>query len=451
MQGGRPDTIAAISTPPGRGGIGIVRVSGPAVPELAARICGRLPQPRAAVRARFRDAAGEIVDEGLALYFPAPESFTGEHVLELHGHGGAVVMDMLLASVLEAGARLARPGEFSQRAFLNDKMDLAQAEAVADLIDSASRTAALSAQRTLQGEFSRRINAVVDALVDLRVYVEGAIDFPEEEIDFLAQGAIAERIDGVLKQLEAVQAEAVQGCLLHEGMTVVIAGAPNVGKSSLLNRISGRDAAIVTEVPGTTRDVLREYIHLDGLPLNVVDTAGLRVTEDQVEREGIARAKTEISSADVVLAMVDDREQSDCEAQALLEEFSHGPEFILVRNKIDLSGSAPGVLETPFGKEIRISAKTGAGLEDLVTALKAAVGYRQAGEGSFTARRRHLEAIRAAMDQGRAARAQCRRRPAGELIAEDLRQMQRSLGEITGTFTSDDLLDRIFSSFCIGK
>ncbi len=451
MQDGGPDTIAAISTPPGRGGIGIVRVSGPAVPELATRICGRLPQPRAAVRARFRDAAGEIVDEGLVLYFPAPKSFTGEHVLELHGHGGAVVMDMLLASVLEAGARLARPGEFSQRAFLNDKMDLAQAEAVADLIDSASRTAALSAQRTLQGEFSRRINAVVDALVDLRAYVEGAIDFPEEEIDFLAEGAIAERIDGVLQQLEAVQAQAMQGCLLREGMTVVIAGAPNVGKSSLLNRISGRDAAIVTEVPGTTRDVLREYIHLDGLPLNVVDTAGLRVTQDQVEQEGIARARTEISSADVVLAMVDDREQNDREVKALLEEFSHGPEFILVRNKIDLSGSAPGLLETPFGKEIRISAKTGAGLEDLVTALKAAVGYRQAGEGSFTARRRHLEAIRAAIKQGRAAKAQCRRRPAGELIAEDLRQMQRSLGEITGTFTSDNLLDRIFSSFCIGK
>ncbi len=451
MQDGGPDTIAAISTPPGRGGIGIVRVSGPAVPELATRICGRLPQPRAAVRARFRDAAGEIVDEGLVLYFPAPKSFTGEHVLELHGHGGAVVMDMLLASVLEAGARLARPGEFSQRAFLNDKMDLAQAEAVADLIDSASRTAALSAQRTLQGEFSRRINAVVDALVDLRAYVEGAIDFPEEEIDFLAEGAIAERIDGVLQQLEAVQAQAMQGCLLREGMTVVIAGAPNVGKSSLLNRISGRDAAIVTEVPGTTRDVLREYIHLDGLPLNVVDTAGLRVTQDQVEQEGIARARTEISSADVVLAMVDDREQNDREVKALLEEFSHGPEFILVRNKIDLSGSAPGLLETPFGKEIRISAKTGAGLEDLVTALKAAVGYRQAGEGSFTARRRHLEAIRAAIEQGRAAKAQCRRRPAGELIAEDLRQMQRSLGEITGTFTSDNLLDRIFSSFCIGK
>ncbi len=451
MQGGTADTIAAISTPPGRGGIGIVRVSGPAVPEIAARVCGRPPEPRIAVNALFRDAGGEIVDQGLALYFPAPRSFTGEHVLELHGHGGAVVMDLLLACALEAGARLARPGEFSQRAFLNDKMDLAQAEAVADLIDSASRTAALSAQRTLQGAFSRRINAIVDALIELRAYVEGAIDFPEEEIDFLSEGAVGARVDDILGRLEAVKAEAVQGCLLREGMTVVIAGAPNVGKSSLLNRLSGRDAAIVTEVPGTTRDVLREYIHLDGLPLNVVDTAGLRATQDRVEREGIARAKTEISSADVVLAMVDDREQNDAEVRALLEEFSDGPDFMLVRNKIDLSGGAPGVRELSFGNEICISAKTGEGLDHLVAALKAAVGYRQAGEGSFTARRRHLEAIGAAIEHGRAARAQCGAQPCGELIAEDLRQMQRSLGEITGTFTSDDLLERIFSSFCIGK
>ena len=451
MQGDTIDTIAAIATPPGRGGIGIVRVSGPAVPDIAARICGRLPEPRSAIHSRFCNAASETVDEGLALYFPAPKSFTGEHVLELHGHGGAVVMDLLLASVLEAGARLARPGEFSQRAFLNDKMDLAQAEAVADLIDSASRTAAMCAQRTLQGEFSRRINTVVDALVELRAYVESAIDFPEEEIDFLAEGAVGERIEAILAQLETVQAEAAQGCLLREGMTVVIAGAPNVGKSSLLNRISGRDSAIVTEVPGTTRDVLREYIHLDGLPLNVVDTAGLRATQDRVERAGIARAKAEISTADVVLAMVDDREQNDDEVRALFVEFSHGPDFMLVRNKIDLSGSALGVRELSFGTEIRISAKTGAGFEDLVAALKAAVGYRQAGEGSFTARRRHLEAIRAALDHGFAAKAQCGERSDGELIAEDLRQMQRSLGEITGTFSSDDLLERIFSTFCIGK
>ncbi len=451
MQGDSRDTIAAISTPPGRGGIGIVRVSGAAAAEIALQIFGRRPAPRVAVHARFSNASGEVIDEGLALFFPAPGSFTGEDVLELHGHGGAVVMDMLLASVLEAGARLAQPGEFSQRAFLNDKMDLAQAEAVADLIDSASQTAALSAQRTLQGAFSRRINAVVDTLVQLRAYVEGAIDFPEEEIDFLAEGEVGQRIDRLLEQLETVRDEATQGCLLREGMTVVIAGPPNVGKSSLLNRFSGRDSAIVTEVPGTTRDVLREHIHLDGLPLNVVDTAGLRATEDAVEREGIARARSEISTADVALAMVDDRDSDESALAAQLEEFKNGPTLMLVRNKIDLSGSAPGLFETALGTEIRISAKTGAGLEDLVNALKSAVGYRQAGEGSFTARRRHLEAIRAAIAHGRAARAQFDKRPAGELIAEDLRQMQRALGEITGEFTSDDLLERVFSTFCIGK
>jgi tRNA modification GTPase len=451
MQGDALDTIAAVATPPGRGGIGIVRVSGPAVPEIALRICGRLPEPRSVVHARFLNAASETVDEGLAIYFPAPRSFTGEHVLELHGHGGTVVMDLLLASVLEAGARLARPGEFSQRAFLNDKMDLAQAEAVADLIDSASRTAALCAQRTLQGEFSRRIGQVVDALASLRAHVEAAIDFPEEEVDFLADGAVGERIEGILAQLQAVRDEAAQGALLREGMTVVIAGAPNVGKSTLLNRISGRDSAIVTEVPGTTRDLLREYVHLDGLPLNVVDTAGLRATEDRVECAGIARARSEISTADVVLAMVDDREQDDEAVPALFAEFSDGPNLMLVRNKIDLSARAPAVRERSFGTEIRISAKTGAGFEDLVAALKAAVGYRQAGEGSFTARRRHLEAIGAALEHGFAAKAQCNERPNSELIAEDLRQMQRSLGEITGAYTSDDLLERIFSTFCIGK
>ncbi len=451
MKGDVRDTIAAISTPPGRGGIGIVRVSGPAAAKIGAQICGRLPEPRVAVNARFRDASNEIIDQGLAIYFPAPASFTGEHVLELHGHGGAVVMDMLLGCVLEAGARLARPGEFSQRAFLNDKMDLAQAEAVADLIDSASRTAALSAQRTLQGEFSRRINAVVETLVVLRAYVEGAIDFPEEEIDFLAEGEIGARIQRILSELEAVREFAAQGCLLREGMTVVIAGATNVGKSSLLNRLSGRESAIVTHVHGTTRDVLREHIHLDGLPLNVVDTAGLRATQDEVEREGIARARTEISTADVVLAMVDDREEDETVVRGLLQEFAHGPRFMLVRNKIDLSGREPGVFNRPFGTEILISAKTGAGLDGLVDALKGAVGYRPAGEGSFSARRRHLEAIRAALEHGRAAKAQFEGRPAGELIAEDLRQMQNALGEITGTFTTDDLLERIFSSFCIGK
>jgi tRNA modification GTPase len=407
--------------------------------------------PRVATHTRFRSVSGEVIDEGLAIYFPAPASFTGEDVVELHGHGGPVVMDMLLGRALEAGARMARPGEFSQRAFLNDKMDLAQAEAVADLIDSASRTAAIGAQRSLQGEFSKRINAVVDALVALRAYVEGAMDFPDEEIDFLGDDEVATRLTGLLVDLEAVRSAALQGCLLREGISVVIAGPPNVGKSSLLNLLSGRDAAIVTEIPGTTRDVLREYIHLDGLPLHVVDTAGLRATEDEVERHGISRAKGEIRGADVVLAMVDDQQPGDSASEEIFSERDEVRAHIVVRNKIDLSGSPPGVSEGRWGPEIRLSAKTGAGLTELKDTLKACVGYNQAGEGAFTARRRHLEALATAQAHARAALVQLKGQRAGELVAEDLRCMQQCLGEITGTFSSDDLLDRIFSSFCIGK
>jgi tRNA modification GTPase len=451
MKGIAPDTIAAIATPPGRGGIGIVRVSGSGALAIATALCGRQLMPRLATHTRFRSASGEVIDEGLAIYFPAPASFTGEAIVELHGHGGPVVMDMLLSRALEVGARMARPGEFSQRAFLNDKMDLAQAEAVADLIDSASRTAAIGAQRSLQGEFSKRINAVVEDLVALRAYVEGAMDFPDEEIDFLADDEVATRLTGLLDALEAVRSAALQGCLLREGISVVIAGRPNVGKSSLLNLLSGRDAAIVTEVPGTTRDVLREYIHLDGLPLHVVDTAGLRTTEDEVERHGISRAKGEIRGGDVVLAMVDDQEPGDGASEEIFSEVDEVRARIVLRNKIDLSGSTPGVSEGRCGPEIRISAKTGAGLTELKDTLKACVGYNQAGEGAFTARRRHLEALATAQTHARAALAQLKGPRAGELVAEDLRCMQQCLGEITGTFSSDDLLDRIFSSFCIGK
>jgi tRNA modification GTPase len=451
MKGIAPDTIAAIATPPGRGGIGIVRVSGSGALAIATALCGRQLMPRLATHTRFRSASGEVIDEGLAIYFPAPASFTGEDVVELHGHGGPVVMDMLLCRALEAGARMARPGEFSQRAFLNDKMDLAQAEAVADLIDSASRTAAIGAQRSLQGEFSKRINAVVEDLVALRAYVEGAMDFPDEEIDFLGDDEVATRLTGLLVDLEAVRSAALQGCLLREGISVVIAGPPNVGKSSLLNLLSGRDAAIVTEIPGTTRDVLREYIHLDGLPLHVVDTAGLRATEDEVERHGISRAKGEIRGADVVLAMVDDQQPGDSASEEIFSERDEVRAHIVVRNKIDLSGSPPGVSEGRWGPEIRLSAKTGAGLTELKDTLKACVGYNQAGEGAFTARRRHLEALATAQAHARAALVQLKGQRAGELVAEDLRCMQQCLGEITGTFSSDDLLDRIFSSFCIGK
>ena len=451
MTGAANDTIAAIATPPGKGGIGIVRVSGPRTTAIAQAILKRVPPPRAACRARFYAADDGVIDDGLALFFPAPGSFSGEDVLELHGHGGPVVMDMLLARALQAGARMARPGEFSQRAFLNGKLDLAQAEAVADLIDSASQIAARCAQRSLQGEFSRRVDAAVETLVEIRAHVEGAIDFPEDEIDFLADSDLEHRLSDLLAELSAVEAAAAQGCLLREGISVVIAGRPNVGKSSLLNRISGRDAAIVTEVPGTTRDVLREYVHLDGLPVHVIDTAGLRATEDAVEIHGISRAKREIRDADVVLAMVDDRDADVSEHEALFAEIGEGPARIVARNKVDLSGNVPGQDPHVAPPEVRISAKTGAGIEALKRCLKATVGYRETGEGAFTARRRHLEALAAARTHGNLALAQLRGRREAELIAEDLRCMQRALGEITGAFTTEDLLDRIFSSFCIGK
>lgn len=451
MMGANQDTIAAVATPPGRGGIGIVRISGPRARSVAADVCGFLPPPRAAAHAYFRDEHHQIIDEGLALFFPAPASFTGEDVLELHGHGGPVVMDLLLDRVIRTGARVARPGEFSQRAFLNDKLDLAQAEAIADLIDSASRTAAICAQRTLQGELSRRINLAVESLIEIRTYVEGAIDFPEDEIDFLADSDLKTRLSTLLEQLESVRASALQGCLLREGISVVIAGRPNVGKSSLLNQLSGRDSAIVTDIPGTTRDVLREYVHLDGLPLHVIDTAGLHATDDEVERHGISRAKREIREADVVLAMVDDREHDEASTAELFEEIGSGPARIVARNKIDLTGGTPGAVTNPRHPEVRISAKTGAGVDSLKAVLKDCVGYSAAGEGAFTARRRHLEALSLAFAHGHAALAQLNGDRAAELIAEDLRCMQRELGEITGSFTTEDLLDRIFSSFCIGK
>ncbi|MDX1512185.1 MAG: tRNA uridine-5-carboxymethylaminomethyl(34) synthesis GTPase MnmE [Gammaproteobacteria bacterium] len=449
--GAATDTIAAIATPPGKGGIGIVRVSGPRTQAMAREVLRFLPSPRTAVRARFFDRTGDVIDDGLVLYFPAPGSFSGEDMLELHGHGGPVVLDMLLGRLLEAGARMARPGEFSERAFLNDKMDLAQAEAVADLIDSATQTAARGALRSLKGEFSERVNAIVDALVELRTYVEGAIDFPEDEIDFLAEGDLEARLATVMASLERLDSAAQQGCLLRDGVSVVIAGRPNVGKSSLLNRLSGRDAAIVTAIPGTTRDVLREYVHLDGLPVHVVDTAGLRSTDDPIEFEGVDRARREIREADVVLAMVDDREPELDDAEQLFAEIGPGPARLLARNKVDLSGNPPGLRSAGETVEVRISAKTGAGIEALKQCLKDCVGYREGAEGSFTARRRHREALASAMTHGERALTQLRGRREAELVAEDLRLMQRALGEITGAFSTEDLLDRIFSSFCIGK
>ena len=451
------ETIAAIATAQGRGGVGIVRVSGPLAGKAAEAIIGRTLKPRFAHYGPFVDDAGQVLDEGIALYFPGPNSFTGEDVLELQGHGGPIVLDMLLQRCLQLGSRLARPGEFSERAFLNDKLDLAQAEAIADLIEASSAQAARNALRSLQGAFSRRVDNLTEKLISLRIYVEAAIDFPEEEIDFLADGHVLNMLDDVRAELSTVLREAGQGALLRDGMTVVIAGRPNAGKSSLLNALAGREAAIVTEIAGTTRDVLREHIHIDGMPLHVVDTAGLRDTQDQVEMIGVQRALKAIGEADRILLVV------DATAPEASDPFALWPEFLeqrpdpakvtLIRNKSDLSGDATGLETSSDGHvTISLSAKAGGeGLELLREHLKACMGYEQTSESSFSARRRHLEALRHASDSLEHGRAQLTLAGAGELLAEDLRQAQQSLGEITGAFSSDDLLGRIFSSFCIGK
>lgn len=450
------ETIAAVATAQGRGGVGIVRVSGPLASQLAQAICQRELQPRYAHYGPFFANAEQVLDEGLALYFPGPNSFTGEDVLELQGHGGPVVLDLLLRRCVQLGARLARPGEFSERAFLNDKLDLAQAEAIADLIEASSEQAARNALRSLQGEFSRRVHGLTERLISLRIYVEAAIDFPEEEIDFLADGHVLGLLDGVRADLAGVLREAGQGALLRDGMTVVIAGRPNAGKSSLLNALAGREAAIVTEIAGTTRDVLREHIHIDGMPLHVVDTAGLRDTDDQVEKIGVERALKAISEADRILLVV------DATAPEADDPFALWPEFLdlrpdpskvtLIRNKADLSGESV-VLEVCNDGHVTISlsAKSSEGLDLLREHLKACMGYEQTSESSFSARRRHLEALRQAATQLDHGHAQLTLAGAGELLAEDLRMAQQALGEITGAFSSDDLLGRIFSSFCIGK
>ncbi|PKM24092.1 MAG: tRNA uridine-5-carboxymethylaminomethyl(34) synthesis GTPase MnmE [Gammaproteobacteria bacterium HGW-Gammaproteobacteria-13] len=450
------ETIAAVATAQGRGGVGIVRVSGPLASTLAQAICQRELQPRYAHYGPFFADAKQVLDEGLALYFPGPNSFTGEDVLELQGHGGPVVLDLLLRRCVQLGARLARPGEFSERAFLNDKLDLAQAEAIADLIEASSEQAARNALRSLQGEFSRRVHGLTERLISLRIYVEAAIDFPEEEIDFLADGHVLNLLDGVRADLAGVLREAGQGALLRDGMTVVIAGRPNAGKSSLLNALAGREAAIVTEIAGTTRDVLREHIHIDGMPLHVVDTAGLRDTEDQVERIGVERALKAIGEADRILLVV------DATAPEADDPFALWPEFLdqrpdpakvtLIRNKADLSGESV-VLEVCNDGHVTISlsAKSTEGLDLLREHLKACMGYEQTSESSFSARRRHLEALRQASTHLEHGHAQLTLAGAGELLAEDLRMAQQALGEITGAFSSDDLLGRIFSSFCIGK
>ena len=449
----RTETIVAAATPPGRGGVGIVRLSGPKVPEFAAIVLGDLPTPRRAVFARFLDARHEPIDAGLALFFPGPHSYTGEHVLELQGHGGPLVMEALVARLVELGARRAHPGEITQRAFLNDKLDLAQAEAIADLIDAGSREAVRAAMRSLQGEFSNMVRGLTEAVVDLRTYVEAAIDFPEEEIDFLADRELGDRFETVRSHFEGVEQSARQGRLLREGMTVVIAGRPNAGKSSLLNRLAGYDAAIVTPIPGTTRDIVRERIDIDGMPLHVLDTAGLRLeVSDEVEAEGIRRAQAEMRRADRVLFVIDVID--DPLGHAYTEERERLPGDVpvtLVFNKCDLSVGIPVADTTAGPPRVTLSAQTGEGMDSLRAHLKLCMGYQTLDAGTVSARQRHLDALARARRHTEEAARQLLERRAGELVAEELRVAQQALNEITGEFTSDDLLGRIFSNFCIGK
>ncbi|QEL12629.1 tRNA uridine-5-carboxymethylaminomethyl(34) synthesis GTPase MnmE [Kushneria phosphatilytica] len=449
------DTITALATPPGRGGVGIVRVSGARVTEIARAVLGFAPKPRYAHYGPFLGEQGQVLDEGIALFFPGPNSFTGEDVLELQGHGGPVIMDWLLERAVGLGARLARPGEFSERAFMNDRLDLAQAEAIADLIEASSRAAAENAMHSLQGEFSRHVHELVDRLIELRVYVEAAIDFPEEEIDFLGDGRVAAMLEAVRGNLAEVRASAAQGALMREGMSVVIAGRPNAGKSSLLNALTEQETAIVTDIAGTTRDVLREHIHLDGMPLHVIDTAGLRDTPDAVEKIGVQRAWAEIEKADRVLLLVDSRESDATDPMAIWPEFVERlpdpSKLTLVRNKIDESGESetPDLSTTP--PVIRLSATTGTGVDNLKEHLKGVMGYQATSEGRFSARRRHLDALDRAAHALTHGAEQLAGASAGELLAEDLRAAQDALGEITGEFTADALLGEIFDSFCIGK
>jgi tRNA modification GTPase len=444
------DTIAAIASAPGRGAVAVIRVSGPAAPQIAESLLGTLPAPRSVRLANFLDADGEAIDRGLALYFPAPASFTGEHVLELQGHGGAFVLDSLLKRLLQLGCRLARAGEFSERAFLNGKIDIAQAEAIADLIDAGSSAAARAAVRSMQGEFSVQIQALQTQITELRTLVEAAIDFPDEELDFVPGSVLGDRVVRIFGSFDAITAAARQGALLREGFNIVIAGKPNAGKSSLLNKLAGDEIAIVTDQPGTTRDVLRQQVNLDGLPVNLIDTAGLRSTVDVVEAEGVRRAIAELGRADRVLYVVDAGGGGSA-LEMQLQELPPGVPVTLVFNKVDLTGAQARIDEASEPPQVFLSAKTGEGLDLLRTHLKGRAGYRSGDAGALSARRRHLDALQRARVSVEQAAETLSTTRAFELFAEDLRRAQLALGEITGEFTSDDLLGEIFGSFCIGK
>lgn len=451
------DTIAAIATAQGKGGVGIVRISGPLAKEIGLALTKQdTLKVRYAYYGNWYNQQNQLIDQGILLYFVGPHSFTGEDVVELQGHGGPVILDLLLEACLALGARQARPGEFSERAFLNDKLDLAQAEAIADLIDASSKQAAQNALRTLQGEFSNKVHTLTELLISLRIYVEAAIDFPEEEIDFLTDGHVLEQVKQILEQIIQVQKEASQGALLRDGMNVVIAGLPNAGKSSLLNALAGREAAIVTDIAGTTRDILKEHIQIDGMPLHIIDTAGLRDTNDPVEKIGVERALNAINQADRILLVVDSTKAEADDPLSVWPNFLNPKPAIdkitVIYNKADLSQQPIQLLNSDKNyTAIHLSAKDNKGIDLLRNHLKTCMGYEHTSESSFSARRRHLQALQEAKESVEHGYQQLINQGAGELLAEDLRQAQQSLGTITGEFTPDDLLGRIFTSFCIGK
>jgi tRNA modification GTPase len=447
------DTICAVATPAGRGGISVVRVSGQECRSICEQICGSAPAVNVARLSSFIDDDGQLIDQGIVVFFAGPHSFTGEDVLELQTHGSPIVTDLLIQRLLKLGARIARPGEFSERAFLNDKLDLAQAEAIADLINSASASAARFALRSLKGEFSRLVDSLVEKVTLLRVYIEASLDFPEEEVDFLTEGAVGNKLAEVSRELENIRRQARQGALVREGIKVAIAGQPNAGKSTLLNALSGEDAAIVTDIPGTTRDILRMTIDIEGLPIHILDTAGLRHSDDPVEQEGIRRARKAIEEADLIMLVVDARERSSLADNLIWQQLSseYGTRLLLVFNKIDLASAGPEIDKVNGIPVASISAKQHIGLDNLRDQLKSAAGFTTREEGGFIARRRHLDALERADAHLSQAIAVMSGSKAGELVAEELHLMQSSLGEITGKVSSDALLGRIFSSFCIGK